>query len=246
MYQKIFQEGVPMQANIYVTTEAYQTAQHIKDLDYYDRQNLCDEVPGFDKRPGYHLKNANVLKLAVLPDDAMVIDPASIGRALSVSAPANLRGCIFEGAPNLPEGYADTIAFWSGASINLATSGAAYFQCSLNEYMVDLGPDPVFEPVVNDRLLSEGIVILISGVSALLTGLSPDAYIELKFPIDPAMLGIEPDDFRSMKDYVIEDSNAERFDKVFLKVSDVLASPDPDRIYIELLRNELIDYGYWY
>ena len=151
-----------MQANIYVTTEAYQTAQHIKDLDYYDRINLCDDAPDFDKRPGYHLKNANVLKLVVLPEDAMVIDPSAIGRAFSVSAPTNLRGCIFEGAPNLPEGYADIVAYWSGASISLNTSGAAYFQCSLNEYMVDLGPDPLEEPIVNDRLLSEGIVFLIS------------------------------------------------------------------------------------
>lgn len=235
-----------MQANIYVTTEVYQTAQHIKDLDYYDRQNLCDEVPGFDKRPGYHLKNANVLKLAVLPDVAMVIGPAAIGRALSVSAPVNLRGCIFEGAPNLPEGYADIISYWSGASINLNTSGAAYFQCALNEYMVDLGPDPLEEPVVNDRLLSEGIVFLISGVFALVEGFSPDCYIEVKFPIDVAMLGVEPDDFRSTKDYLVVANENTQFEKVYFKVADILASPDPDRIYIELLRNELIDYGYWY
>jgi hypothetical protein len=235
-----------MPATIYVTAEAYETAQAIKDLDYYERLNLSDETPDFDKRPGYHLKNANVLQLAVLPDDAMVIDPSAIGRPLSMLAPANLRGCIFEGAPNLPEGYADIITYWSGASINLTTSGAAYFQCALNEYMVDLGPDPVFEPVVNDRLLSEGVVLAISNVSKLTDGLSPDAYIEIRFPVDPAMLGVEIDDFRSIKDYSIENAKGQYHDKVFLKVADILQSPDPDRIYIELLRNEMIDYGYWY
>jgi hypothetical protein len=235
-----------MQANIYVTTEAYQTAQHIKNLDYYDRINLIEETTDFDKRPGYHLKNANVLKLAVLPEDATVIDAAAIGRALSISAPVNLRGCIFEGAPNLPEGYADIISYWSGASINLNTSGAAYFQCALNEYMVNLGPDALEEPIVNDRLLSEGIVFLISGVFALAEGLPLDCYIEVKFPIDAAMLGVEPEDFRSTKDYAAGLGDRTQFDKVYLKVSDILASPDPDRIYIELLRNELIDYGYWY
>lgn len=235
-----------MQATIYVAAEAYQTAKAIKDLDYYDRLNLSDEMVGFDKRPGYHLKNANVLNLAVLPDAAMVIDPCAIGRALSMSAPANLRGCIFEGAPNLPDGYADIIAYWSGPSINLNTSGAAYFQCAINEYMVDLGADPVCEPVVNDRLLSEGVVIFISEVSKLTEGLSPEAYIEIRFPIDPAMLGVEIDDFRSIKDYMVESAKGQLDDKVFLKVSDILRSPDPDRIYIELLRNELIDYGYWY
>lgn len=233
-----------MQATIYVTHEAYETAQTIKDLDYYDRLNLSDETPDFDKRPGYHLKNANVLKLAVLPVDAMVIDPT--GHPLPMTAPANLRGCIFDGAPNLPEEYADIIAYWSGASINLSSSGAAYFQCPLNEYMVNLGADPVSDPVVNDRLLSEGIVLLISGISKQLDGLPPDAYIEVKFPIDPAMLGVELDDFRSIKDYVMENTQGQHYDKVFLKVGDILQSPDPDRIYVELLRNELIDYGYWY
>lgn len=235
-----------MPATIYVTAEAYETAQAIKDLDYYDRLNLTEETPDFDKRPGYQLKNANVLQLAVLPDDAIVIDPSAIGRPLSMSAPANLRGCIFESAPNLPEGYAAIIAYWSGASINLNTSGAAYFQCALNEYMVDLGPDPVFEPVVNDRLLSEGVVLAITGVSKLIEGLPPDAYIEIRFPVDPAMLGVEIDDFRSIKDYSVENAEGQHYDKVFLKVVDILQSPDPDRIYIELLRNEMIDYGYWY
>ena len=163
-----------------------------------------------------------------------------------MSAPANLRGCIFEDAPNLPEGYADIITYWSGASINLTTSGAAYFQCALNEYMVDLGPDPVFEPVVNDRLLSEGVVLAISDVSKLTDSLSPDAYIEIRFPVDPAMLGVEIDDFRSIKDYSIDNAQGQHHDKVFLKVADILQSPAPDRIYIELLRNEMIDYGYWY
>lgn len=235
-----------MQATIYVSAEAYQTAQAIKDLDYYDRLNLSDEMSDFDKQPGYHLKNANTLKLAVLPAGAMVIEPSAIGRPLSMSAPANLRGCIFEGAPNLPAKYSDIIAYWSGASINLSSSGAAYFQCPLNEYMVDLGPDPVSEPVVNDRLLSEGIVIFISDVSKLVEGLSADTYVEIKFPVDPAMLGVELDDFRSIKDYVLENAQGEHYDQVFFKVADILQSPDPDRIYIELLRNELIDYGYWY
>ncbi|MYN04396.1 hypothetical protein GTP41_20085 [Pseudoduganella sp. DS3] len=235
-----------MQATIYVSSDAYQTAQAIKDLDYYDRLNLSDEIPDFDKRPGYHLKNANVFKLAVLPDDAMVITPDAIGHTLSMSAPSNLRGCIFDGAPNLPDMYAEIIGYWSGPSINLSSSGAAYFQCPLNEYMVNLGPDPIGEPVVNDRLLSEGTVILISGLSKVLQGLSSDCYIQISFPIDPAMVGNEPDDFRSTKDYSMQREQGQHFDQVFLKVSDILHSPDPDRIYIELLRNELIDYGYWY
>ena len=35
-------------------------------------------------------------------------------------------------------------------------------------------------------------------------------------------------------------------EKIFLKVSDVLASPDPENVYIEVLRYEMMDYGYFY
>lgn len=227
-----------MQATIYVSNEAYQTAQTIKDLDYYARANLCDELPGFENHPGYHLKNANKLKLALLPVDASIATVSP-----EVTMPANLRGCIFEGAPDLPPGYADIVTYWSGEAVNSNTSGAVYFQCSLNEYMVDLGPDPVNAPVINDRLLSEGIVVETSGVADLLRDLSQGDFIEIKFPIDPAMLGVEPDDFVSTGKYGV---TGERYERVFLKVADILASPDRDHIYIDLLCNELLDYGYWY
>lgn len=232
-----------MQATIYVTTEAYQTTQIIKDLDYYDRTNLCDELPDLANRPGYHLKNANKLKLAILPINANIIQCLNHMDSPQVSMPANLRGCIFERAPDLPPGYADIVGYWSGKTVNTNTSGAVYFQCQLNAYMVDLGTDPVDEPVINDLLLSEGIVVAILGFAAMLPRLSPEDFIEIRFPLDLAMLGVEPDDFRSVEDYGM---SAEYGDRVFLKVADILASPDRDRVYIDLLCNELIDYGYWY
>lgn len=127
--------------------------------------------------------------------------------------------------------------------MNVSTSGAAYFQCALNEYMVDLGPDPVNAPVIKDRLLSEGIVVAVCGLADRLSRLSLDAYVEVRFQIDPDILGNEPDAFRSTGDY---GGSSKGSDRVFLRVADILASPDPDHIYIDLLRNELIDYGYWY
>lgn len=227
-----------MQATIYVTAEAFDTAQSMKDLDHYDRATLCDEVPDFAVQSGYHFKNANKLELAVLPGDATVECVELI-----VTFPAELRGCIFEAAPNLPLNYAEIVTYWSGETVNASSSGAAYYQCALNEYMVNLGPDPVYSPVVTDRLLSEGIVVAVTGLAVLLAEMSPDAFIEIKVPIDPEMLGIEPDAFRSTSKYA---PSLERFDQVFLKVADILVSPDSDRVYIDLLCNELIDYGYWY
>lgn len=231
------------QATIYVTQEAYDTAMMIKDLDHHDRANLSDELPDLANQPGYHLKNANKLKLEVLPDDAKIVLCLNHINAPQVLMPSNLRGCIFEMAPDLPEGYADIVAYWSGPTINSNTSGAVYFQNQQNEYMVDLGADPVAAPVINDRLLSEGVVIAISGFDQFLTGLLPEDFVEISFPIDVAMLGIEPDDFRSTGEY---SAACEYTGQVFLKVADILTSPNPDRIYIDLLCNELIDYGYWY
>jgi hypothetical protein len=232
-----------MHATIYVTKEAYETAQAIKDLDYYDRAELCDALPDLPNRPGYHLKNANKLKLAPLPEDANIALRLSHKDTEQVFMPANLRGCIFERAPNLPPGYADIVTYWSGETVNLSTSGAVYFQCQLNEYMVDLGADPVLGPVVNDRLLSEGVVVAVIGLAEKLPGLTSEDFIELTFPVDPDMLGVEDDTFRSPKEYGVR---ADRYERVFLKVADILASPDCDRVYIDLICNELLDYGYWY
>lgn len=239
-----------MQATIYVTEEAFRTAQAIRDLDNYDRSNLCDEEPDLTTRAGYHLKNANKLNLAVLPSTANVaycIGPAAATEfgieSPQVSVPANLRGCIFERAPDLPPNYADIVMYWSGDTLNANTSGAVYYQCPLNSYMVDLGPDAVMAPAINDRLLSEGVVVAVNNLSEVLSTLSPGDFIKLLVPVDANMLSSEPEAFQSNAEYGLA---GDRFEWVFLKVADVLASPDPDRIYIDLLCNELLDYGYWY
>jgi hypothetical protein len=231
------------QANIYVAQEAYDTAMKIKDLDHYDRLNLSDESPDLINQQGYHLKNANKLKLAVLPEDAKIVLHLNHINTPQVLMPSNLRGCIFEMAPNLPDGYADIVTYWSGPTINSNTSGAVYFQNQQNEYMVDLGADPVGAPIIHDHLLSEGVVLAVTGVVAFLAGISPDDFVEISFPIDEAMLGIEPDDFLSTGEY---GAASEGTGQVFLKVGDILASPNQDCIYIDLLCNEMIDYGYWY
>lgn len=276
------------QATIYVTNEAFQTSQTIKDLTNHERNNFCDEVPDLYNREGYHLKNANSLQLAPLPAAARVVLVLSLGgdlEAPQVSVPANLRGCIFEKAPDLPEDYADIVTYWSGPAVNSNSSGAAYYQCPLNAYMVDLtgafeghaqagtstgtekvapggigggtdgathgdaddvasgGTMPFLVPAVTDRLLSEGVVVAVTGLSMILLGLSPDDFIEIKVPIDEDMLGNQPEAFQSTKDY---SCIAEQYERVFLKVADIQASPDRDRVFIDLLRNELLDYGYWY
>ncbi len=234
-----------MSAIIYVTNEAFATLQRIKDLDYYDRSVLIEEEPALAEAPGFYLKNAKKMNFAPLPseaDIAVVVSPDS-AQGVRLCLPTELRGCIFEKAPYLPEGYADIVTYWSGETFNPNTSGAVYFQAKLNEYCVDLGSDASSDPVINDQLLSEGVVVSITGLSSILQGLPRESFIQISVPLDTSMLGIEQGNFLSSKEY---DIRSDQTDTIFLKVADVLDSPNPDCVYIDLLRHELLDYGYWY
>jgi hypothetical protein len=245
-----------MQARIYVTPDALETAQSIKDLDYHSRMLLTDdEAADPSAKPGYYLKNANKLKLSALPLNAKVgiclslEDPITFRR--HVSMPVDLRGCVFEKAPHLPDRYADIVTYWSGEPVNANASGAVYFQNPLNEYMVDLAAisdadddQAVLTAAPVDRLLSEGIVVCISGVEDLITDLSLRHFIEVRIPVSQDMLGVEPDDFRSNKAYDL--SAEQQCERIFISVADIICSPDRDRIYIDVIRHELFDYGFFY
>jgi hypothetical protein len=246
-----------MLATIYVTKEAMAAALALKDLDYYDRLALSDDE-GKDptKREGYYLKNANSLPLAALPETAQIalrITPANPAMYTGhISMPANLRGCVFEKAPHLPEQYAEIVTYWSGKTVNAKDGGAVYFQNPLNEYMVDLtalqatvgGEVEGDSSAKMDELLSEGVVVCLAGLGALVQSFPMDHFVEIEIPVDEAMLGSESGNFRSQADY--DNRPSSQSERIFLKVTDILQSPDPDRIYADLLRHELLDYGYFY
>jgi hypothetical protein len=246
-----------MQATIYVTEQALEVANVIKDLSQSERLALSDDpAASLSASEGYYLKNANRLNLAALPPDALV------GCRLTpdlpevyerhVSIPSNLRGCIFENAPKLPDQYATIVAYWSGPPVNSNISGACYFQSPEHSYMVDMSAleavnaddgDEAHASALIDDLLSEGVVVCITDIEPLIDDLSIHDYIEISLPVD-GMLGIEPEDFCSTKPYPTGPSR--QYERVYLKVADILRSPDRNRIYIDLLRHELLDYGYWY
>ena len=244
-----------MQATIYVTDQALAVANAIKDMTQSERLALSDDpATDISGSEGYYLKSANRLDLAVLPPDALV------GRRLTPEVPEVYerhvsfphRGCIFENAPNLPDHYAAIVAYWSGPPVNSNISGACHFQPQEHSYMVDMsaleavraedGDDADASALIDD-LLSEGVVVCITDIEPLIDDLSIHDYIEILLPVD-GMLGIEPEDFRSTKPYPAGPSK--QYERVFLKVADIVRSPDRNRIYIDLLRYELLDYGYWY
>lgn len=245
-----------MQATIYVTAETFSVINSIKHLSHSERMLLSDDAEtDLTNKAGYFLKYGNQMRFAVLPASAIVgavltpDEPEIYHR--HVAFPTNLRGCLFEKAP-LPDGYGGIVTYWSGLPFNSNTSGAVYYQNPQNEYMVDISAldaaegEPVAvaaASLVMDKLLSEGVVVSIRDVESLTANLSTHHFIELKVPVQP-MLGIESDDFRSDKDYAADPS--QQYERVWIKCADILCSPDRDRIYIDLIRHELLSYGYWY
>ena len=238
-----------MQATIYISTEAMTTVNAISHLDYYDRVSLSDD-PATDltATPGYYL-NTNALKLNALPADAEVAitlspsDPSIYQQHVSI--PTNLRGAIFSGAPNLPENYARIIAYWSPLQLTHHHRGALYYQNVQNEYCVSLTePDDNGESATIDTLVSDALVVVLTGLAAAVIDQHPDHFVALTIPINAEMLGIELDGYRSPKDYPVGDQR--QSETLFLRIADIMSSPNPDYIAIAAIRTELGDYGYTY
>lgn len=245
-----------MHATIYISKEAMTTVNAIKDLDYYDRVSLSDhDATDFTSSPGYFL-NTNALDLAELPADAAVAFHATPADTATynchVSIPANLRGVIFSGAPNLPNDYAKKLAYWSPLAPTVHHRGAVYYQNVLNAYCVNLtGTDEESDIVAVDGadgaadvLLSDGVVIVVTGLAAMAAKLDPGQYVAVTIPINTAMLGIELEGFMSAQEYVFD--TAQQSETLFLRVADILASPDANHIIISALRNDLSGYGFTY
>ena len=240
-----------MPATIYVSQPSLDTMVLIAPLDYYDRCTLSD-VPETDPsgRPGYYLKNRDHLNVSVLPEGAHIALHLDAGDS-AVSFPADLRGCIFEHAPSLPPDYQAIISYWSGTTFNSNAGGAAYYQCPAQTYMVSLAalhanPDLISSskstPLV-DALVSEGIVVSIAGLSSKLVNASDDDFVSIMLPIDNDLVCLDNGGFLTSQPYRTETASAEH---IFLKAGDIRRSPNPDAIYIDILRFEELDYGMYY
>lgn len=246
-----------MSATIFVTPEAWETGQAIKDLDYYDRCTLSDNpATDWTRKAGYYLKNSNAMSIEPLPPSARIAlkilhsDTAMHSRLISV--PVHLRGCIFAKAPNIPERYAEIIKYWTGDTVNSNVGNSAYYQNPANEYLVDLSaldadPDLFSQWRSSDKvdaLVSEGVVVAIIGLTDLIADAEAGDFVEIEVPIDDGLLGLDNGEFMTEKSYDLH--CGERTERIFLRVSDIRNSPDPARIYLDVLRYEEGDYGFYY
>ncbi|XYJ11494.1 hypothetical protein ACSUZJ_05770 [Telluria sp. B2] len=245
-----------MTVTIYVTKEAMATVLKIKDLDYYDRCCLADnEETDLTCKEGYYLKTTHKLELAPLPEDASLVASlrtSDTDYAERVSIPASLRGCIFEKAPNLPPRYKEIIEYWSGEPLNTNAGGAVYYQNPMNAYVVDLAPLEAANAAGNyggnvagmDALLSEGVVVHIAGLGKALGSAPDEGFVEIEIPLDDALLALDNPEFLTGRPYA--QLTGRRSERIFLKVSDIRSSPDPDQIFVDALRYEELDYGFYY
>jgi hypothetical protein len=95
-------------------------------------------------------------------------------------------------------------------------------------------------------LITEGQVIHLTNLPEIIeqNNLEPHQFIRIDVPLfTNAEEGPEGDFIPGSTQY---EFNSENFETIFLKVSDILASPDPENVYIDLLRYEMYDYGYYY
>lgn len=240
-----------MPATIYVTPASLATMNLIAPLSYYDRLTLSDSAATDPShREGYNLKNLSHLAASVLPEGAHVVLQLNAG-APNVSFPTELRGCIFEGAPHLPTNYQRIIAYWSGLPINADDDCAIYYQCPAQRYNVPLAkPESSCELVDSwdgqkpiDALVSEGVVVSIVGLGGLLANAADDDFVAVVLPIDDDLLGLDNGGFLAESVYSV---TAARTERIFLRVGDIRRSPDPQSIYIDILRYEELDYGFYY
>ncbi len=220
-----------MQATIFITSAQALTIAALSGVDEVGRDMLASS-PKTDlrKAAGYYL-NSESMRLSVLPegsDVALVLSPADAARYdRYVTYPAELRGVVFSGATGLPKDYERTLAFWSPLLMTADHDGAQHVQNLLQEYSVQ--PEDVL-------LSSNAVVLCIKHVSALIDGLQPDQYVEIKVPVLADFLGMEREYFDSDMPYSV--SPTYPVERIFFRVRDILNSPNPDVIFIAVLHTE--------
>lgn len=223
---------------IYISATAMATIKSLAGLTECDRDilNLNKTHPA-NRREGYYI-NAESLRLAMMPAAAVIamhicpVTAATYGTPISF--PTELRGVIFAGAPNLPDNYAAILTYWSPLAMTSDYNGAQHCQNQLNQYVV-----PELNGVTRDALLSNGIVMCIDGLGLHVNQLDTNQYIEVRVPVDFDMLGMDRERFDSDMDYQVD--SYQPFERVYLKVGDIQASPNPNFIALTVLHTENFD-----
>ncbi len=225
-------------ASIYVSAHALETVRVVQGMDEGQR-DLQARNPQTDlrQREGYYLCSES-MRLVALPSSAEVVavlTPCDIDTyARHVQFPPELRGVVYGGAPQLPQDYATIIGYWSPLTITEQYAGAQHCQNRLNEYAI-----PEIDGHVCDALLSNAVVVCIEGIASLIPSMATGQYIEIHIPVNADFLGMDREWFDSSADYGT--STVLHNERIYLRVQDVLDSPNPNFIAIAVLHTENYD-----
>lgn len=212
---------------IYLKADQLAGIEALKITDYYSRRE--QEFVNFPF--------TTFQEYVELPEKAELVMslPAAIDYAHS--------GIVFSNSPTLEEEYLSIFKYWNKKKENIDV-GAVYYQNTDYAYMVNLEEEggEVLEKPNEDELLSEAYVVKLE-IPALT---NTTGFIEFIIGLDPWMFtedgGMEVMPVNKLVDTIEGDAQF----SFYLSVEEILASPNPNLVYIDLIRYEMLDYGYYY
>ena len=168
---------------------------------------------------------------------------------------------VFENAPGLPPLYKEKILYWGNGRERDWDTGAVHHQNEAREYFIDLsaseadGGEAALKAA--NAILSEGFVCRVPGLGGRLraAGAAPTDFASFALLAGDALV----DDVEGEGSECMPNNEASPFppgqgrraggsnEVLFsLMARDVWASPDPEELFLDLVRFELWDYGYVY
>jgi len=226
------------QRSIYLDKPLFEKYEEVVSLDYYKRSH--EEVLGKTES----LLTTRV-KFDALPANAEVIEVKHI-----LDFPDRYQGVIFK-TKKVSHSFAQKIKFYAvKQSLGIKDSGAVYYQNKEVSEMLDINKiqKSIYENKISTdyELLSEGIVCQITKLK-IDKNMKDDSFIKISLT-RPELTEDEMDDKHPIEVFMVHQFLVNSKDKInfYFKVSDLKQYPGIEEMYVELLRQPMQDYGYYY
>lgn len=224
-------------SKIYIGRADFEDVDSLKKASYYDRGTRFKDLPF-----------STVNEYLELPANALVIDCLA---ALKLDLAHS--GIIFENAKGLPECFKDSMLYWCDHENK--EEALVYYQNSRHQYMIDI-ESAARTGVVEDKLITESYVVEVVDLPTDLSIYNQDAFIKLSINFDIRALcgtnGVTDNEDCEAVPLLTEESDPKVYASsnnegltIYLKVSDIVEFNRP-RIFLDLIRYEMLDYGYYY
>jgi hypothetical protein len=260
---------------IYIKNSLTQLKRLTK-LDFYDVVDYIEEKKKnpLEFPNGFYLRDT--LSIKNLPEGSKVILVINKDNIKDfISFPVSLRGCLFEKGKNYPEGFVESLKRWNKIE-KAPDENSRYFQSELHKIDIGIEETTrkhkgriIDVNKAQDNLLAEGLCAKFCiEINRIPIGVNPyDSFVEIQLPIDKRLLWTDDEAENISCDYAIDllypsyengeikessletvefNFDSERIEIFYIKVEDIINSPVPNEIYMDLLDYQMIDYGYYY